>query len=278
MSEIRISVFGDEIAEALEDQLSAMQGMNLGYLECRAAWGTRVDNFSDDEARRVRQLCDDAGIKVSCMGSPIGKSPLTDPIENEIKRLERLVEIGEILGTQNVRIFSFYPPDKNFDDYVDDSVERLRALTAVAEKAGLQLLLENEKGIVGDVPERCQRLLVGVESPALRFIWDPANFVQCGVAVQVDTYWDLLSPYIGYIHIKDAVLADGSVRPAGQGDGQVPELLSHINAEGYSGILAIEPHLKIAGHSSGFSGVDGTTLAAESLRKVMADVGMTEAS
>ncbi len=41
---------------------------------------------------------------------------------------------------------------------------------------------------------------------------------------------------------------------------------------GYQGMLALEPHLAIAGHSS-FSGVEGMTYAAETLRKLMADVG-----
>jgi sugar phosphate isomerase/epimerase len=232
--------------------------------------------MSDDEARRVRQRCDEAGISVSCMGSPIGKSPLLDPIQAELDRLQRLTEIGAILGTKNVRIFSFYPPEGEPDEYVEDAAERLQALATLAEQTGYRLLLENEKGIVGDIPERCAKLMAAVDSPALRFIWDPANFVQCGVADQVNAYWDLLSPYVGYIHIKDAKLGSGEVTPAGQGDGQLPELLAKLLAAGYDDMLAIEPHLKVAGHSSGFSDVDGTTLAVNALREVMQQVGMTE--
>jgi sugar phosphate isomerase/epimerase len=281
MTTVTLSAFGDEIAPALEDQLKHLNTLNVPGLECRTAWGINVLKFTDEQARTVRALCDDAGIHVSCIGSPIGKSPLSAPITNELGNLERIIEIGAILGATNVRIFSFYPDDistnAHYDQYVPEVIERLGALTEVAASAGFTLLHENEKEIVGDTPQRCQALMAGVDSPHLRFIWDPANFVQVGVEAGVDNYWDLLAPYIGYIHIKDALLADGTVKPAGEGDGQLPELLSRLNAMGYSGVLALEPHLKVAGHSTGFSGEDGMTLAVNALRKLMGPAGLTEA-
>ncbi len=278
---VTLSAFGDEIATALEDQLKHLQTLNVPGLECRAAWGTNVLKLTDDEARKVRALCDDARITVQCLGSPVGKSPLAAPIEDELNNIDRLIAVGNILGTTNIRIFSFYPDDistnNHYDQYVGEVVDRLGALTEKAAAAGFTLLHENEKEIVGDTPERCYQLMRGVNHPNLRFIWDPANFVQVGVESGVDNHWDLLSPFIGYIHIKDARLADGKVTPAGGGDGQVPEMLTRLKAMGYTGVLALEPHLKVAGHSSGFSGEDGMTTAVNALRKVMADVGLEEA-
>jgi len=64
--------------------------------------------------------------------------------------------------------------------------------------------------------------------------------------------------------------------PAGEGDGQLPLLLSKLKDAGYQGVLALEPHLKIAGHSTGFSGADGMRIAVTALRKVMAEAGVTE--
>ncbi|MBZ0299027.1 MAG: sugar phosphate isomerase/epimerase [Anaerolineae bacterium] len=277
---VTLSAFGDEIAPALEDQLKLLNELNVSGLECRTAWGTNVLKLTDDQARQVRALCDDAGITVRCIGSPIGKSPLADPIENELGNLDRLIEIGHLFGTRNIRIFSFYPADirtnAHYDQYVPEVIDRLGRLTEKAAAADFVLLHENEKDIVGDTPERCQALVSGVNSPNLRLIWDPANFVQVGVADQVDRFWDLMGPLIGYIHIKDARLADRSVTAAGEGDGQVPQLLAHLKAVGYSGVLALEPHLKVAGHSTGFSGVEGMTIAVNALRKVMAEVGLPE--
>jgi sugar phosphate isomerase/epimerase len=272
-----ISAFGDEIAEDLESQLHTLNDLQISHLELRAAWGVNVLYLSDAQVADARRLCDAAGVTVSCIGSPIGKSPLADPIEKEMSNLERIIEVGRALGTRNIRIFSFYPPDTSsnahYDQHVSEAAARLARLAGIAAREDVALLLENEKDIVGDTPQRCLSLLQQVDSPHLRFIWDPANFVQVGVARQVDDHWAALSPYIAYIHIKDAMLADGQVKAAGEGDGQVRELLLRLRDSGYQGVLALEPHLAVAGHSGGFSGVDGMTYAVGALRDLLDSIG-----
>ena len=279
-----LSAFGDEIDHDLALQLSTLRDLRVGGLELRGAWGTNVLKLSDAQVSDARKLCDEYGIKISCLGSPVGKSPILDPIEKEAANLKRLFEIGRALDTRRIRIFSFYPPDTGaqrganagYDAYVEQAAERLDRLTELAAQADFVLLLENEKDIVTDIPERCHAVLRAINSPNLRFAWDPANFVQVGVDGPMTRGWELLKPYIGYIHIKDAMLADGRVRPAGEGDGQVKELLIALKDMSYRGVLALEPHLKIAGHSSGFSGVEGMTIAVNALRKLMADTGCQE--
>jgi sugar phosphate isomerase/epimerase len=65
------------------------------------------------------------------------------------------------------------------------------------------------------------------------------------------------------VHVKDALLADGSVRPAGEGDGQVGELLSELRASGYRGFLSLEPHLG--------GGASDMARAAAALRRLLQD-------
>jgi sugar phosphate isomerase/epimerase len=154
---------------------------------------------------------------------------------------------------------------------VDQAIEKLSALAEVAAAEDIQLVLENEKDIVGDTIARCHAILKGVDSPHLRFAWDPANFVQVGEERVTERGWPLLGDYVSYVHIKDSSLADGSVKAAGEGDGQVGELLIHLREAGYQGFLALEPHLVVAGHSTGFSGVTGMTYAVEKLRQLMVE-------
>lgn len=281
MATFTLSAFGDEIADALEEQLQVLNELRVGGLELRNAWGKNVLRMDDDEVARVHQECAAHGVKVLCIGSPIGKSPILEPIAQEERNLDRIFQIGEKLGTRRVRIFSFYPPDTStnarYDEYVDEAAARLARLAERAGSAGFVLLLENEKGIVGDTIARCHALVSKVNNPHLRFLWDPANFVQVGEERVTERGWGTLSPYLGYVHIKDAQLADGKVRAAGEGDGQIPELLTRLKEAGYEGVLALEPHLAVAGHSSGFSGADGMAYAVRALRKVMAEVGCSEA-
>lgn len=276
MTSITISAFGDEIASDFEEQLQVLQSLKIPHLDLRAAWGVRVDNLSDEQVDQAVELLKKYDITVACIGSPIGKYPIQDSMESEIAKLQRCGEVAKKVGTKNIRFFSYYPQGDVSDEEIAESIARLKLLVEEAEKLDLVLQLENEKHLVGDIPARMLKLFEGVgQNPRLRFIWDPANFVQCGVMNQVDDWWEKLSPYIGYIHIKDAK-ADGTVYPAGEGDGQVEELLRNLNESGYDGVLSLEPHLQNAGHSSGFSGPDLMKVAVDALRAVMAKVGMTE--
>ena len=190
----------------------------------------------------IREQCRTSGIKVSAIGSPIGKSPLAQPPEQELENLERAFEIASALGVRLVRVFSFYPPEgappAAYDRYVAESIERLSELAALAERRGFTLLLENEKGIVGDTIARCHALLAGVDSPALRFAWDPANFVQVGEDAPTEDGWPALGSHVAHVHVKDA-LANGEVRPAGQGDGQVGMLLDRLRTPRLFGLLGV---------------------------------------
>lgn len=282
MNEARftISAFGDEIAVKLHDQLSVLADLNIRYLELRTAWGKNVLDLDDEEAQKVATLCADAGMAVSAIGSPLGKSPITEPMTDELRKLDRIIRTAEIVGTRRLRVFSYYPPDTSsnvrYDEYVEAAAERLAMLADHAAPHGYQLLLENEKEIVGDTIDRCAAILRLSKRPNITFVWDPANFVQVGESRVTERGWPVLGSQTGYVHIKDAYLADAAVCAAGEGDGQVPELLVALSERGYQGFLALEPHLAIAGHSSGFSGPQGMTYAVEALRRVMMQTGCVE--
>jgi sugar phosphate isomerase/epimerase len=275
-----LSAFGDEIAKDLEEQLSLLNELKIGYLELRAAWGVNVLRMDDETVARVRRTCAGHGVAVGCIGSPIGKSPIADPIEKELANLSRIFQIGAALDCRRVRIFSFYPPDTSdntrYDEYIEEAAGRLAHMADLAQREGFTLLLENEKDIVGDTLARCHALVSAIASPHLRFLWDPANFVQVGEAQVTGRGWPLLGEYVSYVHIKDAHLADGSVCAAGEGDGQVQELLIQLKEVGYRGFLALEPHLAVAGHSGGLSGASAMTYAIHALRRLMAETGCVE--
>ena len=147
-----------------------------------------------------------------------------------------------------------------------DVLERLRSDTArfanrelpaelVRRAAGHDVILvhENEKRIYGDIPERCKDIVESIGSPMLRLVWDPANFVQCGVRPFTRGYQQLRS-YVEYLHIKDAMMATGAVVPAGAGDGELVPTIRALRADGFDGFLSLEPHLALGEDFGGFSG------------------------
>ena len=263
-----LSAFGDEIGDDLAHQIAVLADESVRALEVRGAWGKNVLDLDDREVRRARALLDEAGFAVSAIGSPIGKSPLELPRAYELERLERAARVADALGTTAVRIFSFYVGDDPAAQR-DEVLTRLQLLAGRASALGLTLLHENEKEIYGDTAERCHDIVSTIDSPTVRVAFDPANFVQCGVRPMTEA-WPLLAPYVAHVHIKDALLADGAVRPAGEGDGDIAALLAALDACGYRGYLVLEPHLQLAGPTGGFSGETGMRRAVAALRGLLA--------
>jgi sugar phosphate isomerase/epimerase len=103
-----LSAFGDEIDDDLTTQLEVLASERITALELRSAWGVNVLDLSGDQLRRTRELLHERGFQVSAIGSPIGKSSLSEPRTFEQERLERALTVAERLDTRLIRIFSFY--------------------------------------------------------------------------------------------------------------------------------------------------------------------------
>lgn len=257
-----LSGFADEISRDLAEQIELLTTLGISHVEFRSAWGTKVLDLTPAQLDEARSMLDAAGIAVSSVGSDLGKILITDPFEAHLERARHGVEVAQFFGAPYIRMFSFFIPEgEDPTPYRDEVMARTRAMVELAEAGGVTLLHENEKDIYGDTPERVVELMTTIDSPRYRAIFDPANYVQCGVR-PVDEAYPLVRPYTDYIHCKDAsasVVVDGlnQVLPAGQGDGQFPELIAALQADGYEGFFSIEPHL---GDFDAFGGLCGPEL------------------
>ena len=237
-----ISGFADEIDESLDKQIDLLVRLGVKWVELRSADGINVSKFTVEKAQEVKAKLDAAGISVSALGSPIGKIDINAEFEPHIERLKHVCEIAKILGTKYIRMFSFFiPQGENPAAYKNEVFARMARMIEVAKEANVVLLHENEKDIYGDIAPRCLELMEKFYGPNFGCTFDFANFVQCGQDTK--QAYELLKPYITYVHVKDALFADESVVPAGQGDGNVSRIFVQLDCSGYEGFLSLEPHL-----------------------------------
>ena len=242
MEHIILSGFSDEIAPELDLQLAALQEWGVTHLELRAANGVNVSDFTPEKVREVKAKLEAAGISVSSIGSPLGKIGVQEDFAPHLDKLKRTLEIQKELGAPYVRMFSFYiPQDQNPADFREEVLDRLGRMVEEAKAWDSVLLHENEKDIYGDNASRCKELMDAFYGPHFQAVFDFANFVQVGQ--ETLPAYELLKPYVTYVHVKDAQWGTGTVVPAGQGDGHVGEILADLIGGGWKGFLSLEPHL-----------------------------------
>ncbi len=268
---IRLSAFADEISPDLDEQIEVLQQEQIRFIELRGVWGSNVLALTDEQVNTIKQTLKAHNMGVAAIASPIGKVPIDFPFAEHLKQFERALVIAQRLESAYIRIFSFYPPTSQPDadpaSYREAVVAHLREMATRAANVGLTLVHENEKDIYGDTIARNVDIFQAVAQRSLRSVLDPANYLQCKQVPYPDAYEATL-PWLDYVHVKD-VRADGTLVPAGKGEGDWPALLERLRKDGYNGFLALEPHLSAAGQFQGFSGPTLFKTASQALQGLL---------
>jgi len=273
----KLSAFADEVIEDFLAQVEFLAGERVGHIEPRFINKKNSMDLTKGEMDEARTMIRDHGLKVSAIGSPIGKVRLDEPFEPHLDKFKHAVDLALFFETPFIRMFSYYAPEgKNIDDYREQVTERMAAKIEVLADADVTMVHENEANIYGHSAQNCVDMVEAIDSPKLRLVYDPANFVWGEkMTNNVEVCWPVMKPYVVHIHIKDWKLgaADVGSMP-GEGDGQIRELLSELAAIDYDGCMTMEPHLQLGGQFGGTTGPELFTRAIAAVREIAAEVGL----
>ncbi|CAN5212308.1 sugar phosphate isomerase/epimerase [soil metagenome] len=275
-----LSAFADEISPDPAEQIAVLKSANVRHIEFRSIHKTNCLKLSEDQLQEFQARLDDEGMKLSAIGSPIGKYPIDQPFGPHFDLFKRAVDLADRFRTPHIRIFSYYPPENGWNGdwspYREEILNRMRAKAEYAEANGVRLFHENEHKIYGDSPDRVLDLFENVKSPALRAAYDAANFVFCGYCPTEG--WNKTKHFTSHLHIKDwkAGGEEHTGRIAGTGDGKIPNSTWDAVQMGYQGFAVLEPHLRGGGPTGGVTGSDLFPLAVEAFRNILRVCGGVE--
>ena len=284
MAQFIISAFADEASDLLDGQIAALKRNGLRLIEPRSIEGNVIKK-TDEELYAIRAKLDEAGISLSSLGSPCGKFDIKEDFEIHLEAFRRALAACRILGTDKMRMFSFFVEKDELDTYRDEVIRRLKIMLEEAKEAGITLCHENEHKIYGEAPWRVSDILTSL--PELRGIFDAANYVRQGYD-PIEGF-EATKNSLEYVHIKDAVAENRVHVPAGMGDGRYEEILRRVDAMTDRTVMpTVEPHLfDFAAYKSidaqnmdtvlNFENSDQSfDCAVSSLKKILTKIGFTE--
>ena len=274
-----ISAFADEIDPDPQKQIDILKQCGIRHIELRSILKTNVLDLTDLQVSELKSLLDKNGFRLSAIGSPVGKTKIDEPFAPQLERFKRAVHLSRVFNTPNIRIFSYYLSEGgDWDDWRREVLDRMWQKCALAAKANVRLVHENEHRIYGDSPERVKDLMETVREqlamPAtFGAVYDPANYVFCGY----DPWqgWQLTKEFTVHFHIKDWVNGEEHGRPAGEGHGRVAEVMADAVKRKYEGFATLEPHLLGGGPTGGVTGPELFPKAAAAFKKVLDKAGAT---
>lgn len=280
----RLGVLTDEVSELYEVALDWAAEQGLAHVEVRTVNGQNASQLSDEQAHEVRRKAEDRGLFISAIASPLFKCAL-DPsrpvasgdtfghkeenVEVHHQMLYRVIKIANILGTNRIRLFSFWR-EEHPELHTAEIVEHLRRAARVANEEGVQLLLENEPSCNGGVAEEVAAIVRAVDSSALRVLWDPGNEAYAGREAYPAGY-NAVKELVGHVHLKDAYIGrDGKARCVPLGSGKVPVIaqLKELAANGYDGLFTIETHYIPEGGNR----MTGTRMTLDALKALLSEM------
>ncbi len=211
-------------------------------MEMRGVNGKNVSTLTTAEVKKSKAVLADYGIKVSAIGSPLGKIKLDCDIQGHLETAKRVFDMANELGAKNIRAFSFYLPEgKTRGECRGQVFDELEKLVKLSKEYDVTLCRENEDLIYGESPEKCLEILEYFDGQ-MKAVLDMGNFVLDGYDPM--NAYKMLLPYIEYFHIKDALYA-GAIVPAGKGEAQIKEILDDYKANGKKDtFITLEPHLQ----------------------------------
>lgn len=242
MAKLILSAFSDEYCENFEEQCKALNSFGIEYMEMRGVDGKNVSALSRQEILDAKKKLCDFNVKVSAIGSPLGKVKIDGDLNAHLDMAKRVFETANILGAKNIRIFSFYLPDGETREKCGGQVrDEIGKLINLSEEYGVTLCHENEALIYGESPEKCLELLEYFKG-RLKCVFDMGNFVLDGY--EPLAAYKLLEKHIEYFHIKDSLYA-GAIVPAGKGEARIKEILDDYKTKGSKDtFITLEPHLQ----------------------------------
>jgi L-ribulose-5-phosphate 3-epimerase len=249
---IKLSIFSDDLAADWRRSVEVAQEVGVQGLEIRNVNGKSSKDLTDDEARQMASVLKGTGLGISCMGSTYGRRFwLDDPESKRMTEdtLAKMIRFCEIFDTDKIRIFALWIPGYEEDrnlwavrprfnlDLLTRLVNNMETSVKMAEKAGVQLLIENEGNSYSGTCREARLIMEAVDSPAVQCIYHPRVSGLTGEGAYPEGY-NQVREFVKHVHMgRLDYLLDGS-------EPTIPhrECVNALVADGYDGWITIERH------------------------------------
>jgi sugar phosphate isomerase/epimerase len=243
--------------EEAADKISQAQFKSIQFNPfCADGKNINPDDLTQKEIKRIRDTFSKNNIEIVSVGS-YGR--FISPDENEkreiIENTKKWIKIAPKLGSSIVvtEVGSKHPTNNWLDCKENQSkkawnevVDVYKELTQYAKKYNVTVAIEPHFGQVLKGAEQLRKLLDDVSANNLKIVYDGANSVTQKNANNqeqiAEEFFELLNDDIVLVHVKDAVIEDGTTQfvPAGKGILPYRKIFNILRKYNYDGHVLLE--------------------------------------
>lgn len=265
---MQISIVTDEMSGDPETAFELGLEWGVDRFELRGVYADRIPDLPPHARHRLLRAVREFGVTVTAVSPGLFKMPfpasepgrsnlgwmdagffetwrgVRETLDDHLYRLlPRTLEFAAEVGARSLICFSFARGGAGQGPAPAGVVDALADAAEQCAGAGIDLLIETEEGHWADSGERSAAIVQRIGGERIGINWDPANALIEGDVPWPDGY-DFVRDHVRNVHFKDARrYPDGSWELLAEGDVDWRGQIGALVADGYSGAIAIEPHL-----------------------------------
>lgn len=203
---------------------------------------TRCPEFNTPEnIKASRSKIEEKKLQIVNLGSSCAlHHPEGEKREKNLDQGKRFIELAQLLGCPNVRVFpNELPNDATREAVLDRIVQGLQYLGDFARNTEVNILMESHGDAVKT--EELKRIMELAARTNVGLVWDVVNMWSVTKESPIKVYAQL-KPYIKHAHIKDAKMIDD--KPyyvlVGKGDTPILQAVDLLYEDGFKGFYSFE--------------------------------------
>lgn len=252
---------------SLEEAMRLFKKIGMDGIEIIIAqdgYSCAIPQDADDvQVLSVKRMAEEIGLEIAGITPYLNRfNDLDEDIRvAECQALKRVIDMAELLGTKNIRIYGgkFMPGEEDPRDIkLLRLVQSMRECGDYAQQKGISLNMENHFGTMTVTASKSSSISHDINRENVGVLYDQANLAFLP-AEEYEEAIDLQSDCINYVHVKDLVYKNGSggfvcsevakvneeertvsSRIPGEGILDWKLILSKLKSIGYDGWLSLE--------------------------------------
>ncbi len=240
----KLGVITDEVTQDIFEAAAFCKRHGLKCMEVRSVNNRSPFDYTDEDVEQIIAAAKEYDLEVSAISSPVFKCEYNDEeaIKANIAGFEKCAIMANKMGAKYIRGFDFW----NKDVPVEVRASMYGDIIALCEKYDVYCALESDPAIHSSTPHKLAELLLAINNPRIKALFDPGNEIWVTGKTSEDAYDKLKPCGIVNMHVKDGINTNGHTDgvKVGEGVADFVGIFKKLIRDGYSGAVMLETHYR----------------------------------